>query len=86
MLKRFSTRRKIGFTQLSDPDSEIIRAFGVLDEEQQPGSFGHGIAHPIIFVVDKNGVVRARFSEGFYMQRPDIDQVLDAVRQLPAAP
>jgi peroxiredoxin len=32
-LARFSRRRKIGFTLLSDPDSAIIRAFGLLNED-----------------------------------------------------
>jgi len=79
-LARFAKRRKIGFALLSDPKSEIIRAFGLLNERHVPGSAYHGIPHPIVLVIDRKGVVRARFSETDYSQRPDIDAVLRAAR------
>ncbi len=80
VLARFAKRRKIGFTLLSDPKSEIIRAFGLLNKRHAPGSAYHGISHPMILTIDPKGVVRARFSETDYSQRPDIDAVLRAVR------
>ena len=39
-LARFAKRRRIGFALLSDPKSEIIRAFDVLDRQYPPGSPG----------------------------------------------
>ena len=80
-LARFAERQNIGYTLLSDPDSEIIRAFDLLNEQHPPGSFAYGIPHPIIFVIDPGGVIRHRFSEGRYSERPKIDAVLDAVRR-----
>jgi peroxiredoxin len=79
-LASFAKRRKIGFTLLSDPKSEIIREFGLLNERHAPGSAYHGIPHPMILMVDRKGVVRARFSEIDYSRRPDIDAVLRAAR------
>ena len=78
--RKFANRRGIAFPLLSDPGSKIIRAFGVLDERYAPGSPGHGIAKPAIFVVDRDGAIRHRFSEKSYRDRPDIDVVLAAVR------
>ena len=79
-MARFAKRRKITFTMLSDPKSEIIRAFDLLDASQSPGSGTYGIAHPMILVIDAEGVVRHRFSEATYSRRPKIEAVLDAIR------
>ena len=65
---------------LSDPKSEIIRAFGLLNRRHAPGSAYHGIPHPIVFVLDRKGVVRARYSEVDYSRRPDIDAILRTLR------
>tara|TARA_R110000787_G_scaffold125271_2_gene236414 strand:+ start:711 stop:830 length:120 start_codon:yes stop_codon:yes gene_type:complete len=35
----------------------------------------------MIFVVDEKGVVRHRFSESDYSDRPDVDVVLDVLRK-----
>lgn len=76
-LADFATRRSIRFTMLSDPRSEIIRAFGVLDGRYP----GYAIAHPIIFVIDAGGVIRHRFSGHEYTEPPDIDLVLEILRK-----
>jgi peroxiredoxin len=78
-LARFAKRRDIQFTLLSDPKSKAIRAFGVLNEDFPPKSVGYGIARPVIFVVDAHGVIRGRFSESNYRERPDIDAVLNTL-------
>jgi peroxiredoxin len=77
----FAESRKVGYAILSDAKSEIIRAFGVLDDSHKPGSFAYGIPRPIIFVLDAKGIVRHRFSEESYRQRPEIDVVLDSIRK-----
>jgi peroxiredoxin len=77
----FAEARQIGYPILSDPKSEIIRAFDLLNETYAPGNFAHGVAHPIIFVVDPSGVVRHRFAEENYQQRPAVDLVLEAIRK-----
>ena len=79
VLSLFASRRKIEFTLLSDQDSKIIRAFGLLNENHPPGSAVHGIAHPTILVVDSQGKVTASFAETNYSRRPDINQVLNAL-------
>ena len=81
VLKRFAERRDIGFALLSDASMEIIPAFGLLNESFRQGSPWHGIAHPLILVVDAEGVVRHRFSERSYRDRPDVDVVLDILRR-----
>lgn len=81
MLQRFAAKERIGFTLLSDPDSALIEAFGLLDNSVPATSKWHGYAHPVIFVVDPDGVVRRRFSEANYQQRPDVNRILDVLRK-----
>ena len=66
---------------LADPNSEVIRAFGLLNEDYPVGSYAHGVAHPITIVFDANGVVTHRFSRRGYVQRPNIDAVLTELRR-----
>lgn len=85
VLRRFAAREKIGFTLLSDPESAVIGAFGVIDESAPRDSGWYGFAHPIIFVIGPDGVIRHRFSESSYRNRPDIDVILDVLRTEPGA-
>jgi peroxiredoxin Q/BCP len=79
-LAQFSKRRKIGFTLLSDPDSAIIRAFDLLNDDFPPGQPGHGLSLPLMFVIDPKGIITHRFSDPDYSWRPAIDTVLNAIR------
>jgi hypothetical protein len=68
-LKKFAASRNITFPLISDPGSAIIRAFGILNEGEQPGGRGYGIPHPGTFIVDRNGRVVRRFFEDAYQER-----------------
>ena len=81
-LLTFVDRFDLRFPLLSDPGSEVIRAFGILNEDHVPGSFAFGIPHPMIFVIDAAGIIRHRFSENSYNDRPDIELVLEAARSM----
>lgn len=77
-LHRFRQQFDIGFDLLSDPDSAIIDAFGIRNEDQKPGTSGYGIPNPGIMVFDANGTLLAKFAEKSYRKRPKIDDVLAA--------
>lgn len=79
-LRRFADGRDIGYPLLADPKSANIRAFGLLNERYPPGSYAHGVAHPLTLVVDAGGVVRHRFSLRDYQDRPPPEVVLSAIR------
>ena len=61
---------------MSDAKSEIIGAFGLRNERFRPGSYGYGMAHPALFVIDAKGVVRRRHAGPNYRERPEPDAVL----------
>lgn len=78
-LAGFAHQRDIGMTLLSDKGSAIIKAFDVLNESFAEGSPDHGIAYPIIFISNADGVITHRFSGLNYTIRPDIDTVSKAI-------
>lgn len=80
-LAQFAELEGIGFALLSDAKAEIIPAFGLLNRRFPPGSRWYGVAHPAIVVVDAKGVVRHRFSERRYRDRPDAGAVLKILRR-----
>jgi len=69
VLRDFAARRGITFPLLSDPDSAVIRRFGLLDPEYPPGDRAHGVPRPVTFVLDPAGVVRSRLAEESYVNR-----------------
>jgi peroxiredoxin len=81
VLKSFAEQEQIGFVLLSDRKSAIIEAFGLLDDSVPATSNWHGFAHPVIFVIGPDGVIRHRFSESNYQQRPKVDVILYRLRR-----
>ena len=76
----FAEREGIAYPLLSDEGSAIIRAFDVLDENYPPGSHFHGVARHAAFVVDAKGVITHRFAAAGYGDRPEVDEVMGALR------
>lgn len=81
----FAAQRDIAGSFVSDPQSDIIKAFGLLNTNHQPGEFGYGIPFPAIFILNGDGVVQARLYEEDYLtnaksyqQRPAIEIVLES--------
>lgn len=69
LLRYFAEKRKITYPLLSDPDSAIIRAFGILNESIPRSSPIHGVPHPGTYWLDHEGKVRAKYFEEDYTQR-----------------
>jgi peroxiredoxin len=66
----------LGFPLLSDDKGDLIKAYGVWEEE-------HGIAIPAIVVIDRQGIIRWRRVSDSITDRPDEDIVIDIVGRLP---
>ena len=79
-LKKFASKYEVQFPLLSDPDSVIIEAFGILNTEQTPGSFAYGIPYPGIFVVNADQTVQAKYFEEDYKERPSLDGVIENLK------
>jgi len=69
LLAEFAQRKKISYPLLSDPESTIIRAFGILNTSIPEEDSGHGIPHPGLYRVDSRGRVQSKFFEEVYNHR-----------------
>lgn len=87
ILRDFGTRRKITFPLLSDPESAVIRAFGILNEaDYPPGQMAHGVPYPGTFVTDAKGIVRSKFFEKTYVERRTAASLLTLAGETAGAP
>jgi peroxiredoxin len=76
VLKGFATRRRITYTLLSDPNSEVIDAYGLRDPQYPPGHRAHGVPRPLILVLDRAGIIRAKLYEDSYKVRPSVAAII----------
>jgi AhpC/TSA family len=74
ILRYFADRRKVDIPLLADPDSKIIRDYQLLNLEAI-GQF-KGMARPGFFFVDAKGVIREKFFEAKYRDRPSGNNVI----------
>ena len=64
---------------MSDINSEVIRRFGILNEQvSQKDAFLHGIAYPGVYVTDEDGRVVTKFFHDSYKKRDSPELYLDA--------
>jgi len=90
-LKNFSQAQKgernVRFPLLSDPNSEMIKAFGVLNKqtykkfENQKEHRFYGVPQPHVFLVDPKGRIVAKFAEYGFRNRTDIDRILTLIKK-----
>jgi hypothetical protein len=68
LLRDFARRKSIAYPMLSDPESKVIRAFGILNPTVQPGPF-YGVPYPGTYLIDEHGVVKAKYFEDDFRER-----------------
>lgn len=83
-LKKFADSRGITFPLIADPGSVIIRRYGLLNDTVDPKSSAYGIPHPGTFILDRQGVVTARFFENAYQERYTASTILATLGATPA--
>jgi peroxiredoxin len=81
-LKKYHQRHNLPYSLLQDKDSALIKALGILNTGPRPGDSAYGIPYPGIFLVDRNGIIRAKFAEQSFRDRPSYDTVLKAAEDL----
>lgn len=79
-MSQFAGQRSIAYPLIADPSSTIIKAFGVASAAFPVGSKWHGIAHPSIYVIGRDGAVSHVFTDPNYQNRPSIDSILSAIK------
>ena len=79
-LKTFAERYNFDHVMLSDKGSEVIKAFGILNEDFAPDHFAYGVPHPHIYIVSNDGIIQAVLSEEGYKKRPQADVIVKAIK------
>jgi hypothetical protein len=69
VLKHFADRAGVEYPLLADTDSEVIRAFGILNERIPEDHRFYGIPNPGYYVIDENGIVQSKYFEERYQDR-----------------
>jgi peroxiredoxin len=82
ILAAFAAKRHIAFTFLSDPKSEVIDRYNLRDPQYPPGSRAYGVPRPIIFILNLQGVIKAKLYEESYKNRPPVTQVISKLDEL----
>jgi peroxiredoxin len=79
-LKRFSDGAKIPFPLLSDPESKTIDAYHIRNEAARGKAVG--VPNPGTFILDREGVIRAKlFLEG-YRERHTTEALIEAAKTI----
>lgn len=78
----FIGKRGLKYPLLSDPKSEIIDRYKLHDPQYKKGSRAYGVPQPVIFILDRDGVVKAKLYEDTYTKRPPVKLVLETIDNL----
>jgi peroxiredoxin len=76
ILRAFTVKRRLTYTLLSDTKSEIIDRYNLRDPQYPPGNRAYGVPRPIIFVLDPQGVIKAKLYEESFKNRPPVGAVI----------
>jgi peroxiredoxin len=76
ILAAFTAKRQIAYTLLSDPKSEVIDRYKLRDPQYPPGNRAYGVPRPIIFILDHDGVIKAKLYEESFKDRPPVTAVI----------
>ena len=80
--KAFGDKYRFPYAMVSDPNSHIIKAFGILDESYKGRDGIYGIPQPHVYIVSKDGFVQDVLAEDGYKVRPSAELILERVRGL----
>jgi peroxiredoxin len=80
VLKKFSNNKKLEFPLLSDPESELIKAFGLLNPDAKGKT--QGIPYPGTIILDSKGVIQAKLFFDGYRDRHTSTDILESVARL----
>ena len=74
-LESFREENGFEFPMLIDPDLEVIKAWGILNEDMPK------IPHPTAVIVDSDGVMTyVRVDENFMVRPPTVEEILPALQ------
>ena len=83
-LKAFSDKNALEFPLLSDAGSKTIDTYGIRNTEMDGKMFGQkpltGVPYPGTYLIDKDGVVRAKLFLEKYQERHSTEALIEAAK------
>lgn len=86
VLENFHAAQALPYPLLRDEDAVHVRAYGVLNEDYEPGHRGYGIPHPGVLLIGADGLVLQKFAVPGYRERPPFEAIMAALERLPEPP
>jgi peroxiredoxin len=80
-LKRVAKKREVTLLMLSDPGSKTIDAYGI--RNQEPKAKAKGLPYPGIFILDRQGIIRAKLFHPGYAERAKVADLIQALNEVP---
>ncbi len=77
----FSDEQDLRYPMLADQGASTVKSFGILNEEYEVGHPAYGIPHPGIIFVLPDATIKFKRAVPGYKDRPDLDELLAAVRE-----
>jgi hypothetical protein len=79
VLAEFGKKQNIPYMLLSDIDSNVIKSYGILNDQVVPeDGFFYGIPYPGVYVTDEDGKVVAKYFHGTYKKRDSAEMLIAA--------
>ena len=85
VLEGFTIKRGLTYALLSDPKSEVIDRYGLRDPQYAAGSKAYGVPRPIIFIVARDGTIKAKLFEDTFIKRPPLALVIETLDKVASA-
>ncbi|GGI92314.1 hypothetical protein GCM10007973_30650 [Polymorphobacter multimanifer] len=79
VLAKFAAERDVRWTLISDPKSKVIDDWSLRDPQYPAGNRAYGVPKPAVFLIGRDGRIRARLMEEDYRKRPQVEAILAAV-------
>ena len=82
VLDTFHFEQQLQFPLLQDQNARHVNAYGVRNEDYEPGEGAYGIPHPGILFIGPNGSVLAKYAVPGYRDRPPFEKLYADVARL----
>jgi peroxiredoxin len=79
ILAAFHAARSLNYPLLQDEEVRHVTAYGILNEDYQPGDGGYGIPHPGILYIGADGIILEKFAVPGYRQRPPFEEIVQSI-------
>lgn len=80
-LAQFAAKFKTNIPLLSDPRSDVIKAFGIFNDNYAKGTLAYGTPFPGVYVVNADKTVKAKFFKEGVQDRPTVDELLASMKE-----